>query len=120
MSSPKVPLTREQLKNIGKKHPETSAPAISQLRQQIAENTVIATENVNQLLDRDVSLRELEEGTENLAMKTDVFQKEARQVERKKWWGSRMWIIYILIVIFLGFFMFVAYLVYKASTNSPQ
>lgn len=77
---------------------------ISSINQQVESVKEIMKDNLNKVLERDVSLHELENRTENLETSANLFQTRAIRARRLFACKSRKWtiIIVICVLVLLG------------------
>ena len=72
---------------------------INTLNQQVESIKVIMRDNVNKVLERDVSLNELQNRTENLETNANLFQTRAIRARRFFACKNRKWTIIIVICV---------------------
>jgi hypothetical protein len=80
-------------------NPNNTNTYITTLNQQVESIKVIMKDNVNKVLERDVSLNELQNRTENLETNANLFQTRAIRARRLFACKNRKWTIIIVICV---------------------
>jgi hypothetical protein len=71
------------------------------LQLQVKEVTTIMKKNLEKVLDRDDTLLNLEEKSQNLKENSTKFETTARKLKRKMWWKNIKFMIILISIILI-------------------